>query len=422
MQDLLFNYDASDEQQDQPQTEQRDDYYRKQFKVRFFMKVVIVASLLLSLFFACIRVLTIKKSFTCDLDSHFLLSDKVNPPYIWRHSDLQFFTFTNPSYDISFHGAFVFKVEGGIFSSSYTGPTVTLNDTNFIVTSSFSECESHSFFKEYHICYKVTLSFDENTDYLNKENIELETKPYPVSIKISDPPPAYSMYFSEKSDVSCESTFDILIIPLRNHICYPSITTPLIICNNRTTSENEVIAMELTADSSIQGKENFLPFLSQFIYDTNQTISPTLIRYLDNSISFQANTVSSSVGGKEDTYLITSSRNNTVASVTFNEKAFFEILIKTSVDLNLFAVPFVYDGLFSSKYEPYVSSGLYYSIFNSIDYDDVTLDELANTTTIHINSSMHFYLENPPQIFINGELSVIIDIVNATVLPKKSIF
>ncbi|BFU19950.1 hypothetical protein EHI8A_091330 [Entamoeba histolytica HM-1:IMSS-B] len=424
MQDLLYSYDSDTKKNDNTENT-RDEYYKKQFKVKYYLKVVIGVSLFVSIFFLIMRTITIKKSYVCSKGYNSLLVNYEDPPFIDVKNTTQFYTFVDPSYSLTFYGTFIEQQVGGFFNRDIILPKITLNDSRFSFNREFIGCATSGWFDHYKKCERLVISFELNTTE------EMIIQPYPVTITIEDPKPTYSMYFSEFSNIGCSSNFTVLVIPLQKQNCYPSVTSPSIFCVN-STKENQLKSINFTMsyDESWELMNNYYPFIHQISlcsdnhYEDKQML-PSIINIVEfkNQVyvtSRHLNVTQLNYTGKNQKYIIESSHHGIIANVTFYSSIEYQAVIEIDRKLEFLAIPFVYKKNDNSFRSSYIAGGFYVNQLSFIDYE--VLPSNTSLSLINVIAPFTFYLDKLPIITINDNPTSIYDYANPIILPFSQFF
>ena len=428
MQDLLYNYDTDSTFTENNHDNHRDDYYKKQYKVRLYLWALIGASVLLSLIFTGLRLTTLKKTYICINNYESLLVDQVEPPFIHMNNKTHFYTFIDPSYEVTFQGTFIRKRIGDFILRKYEDPMIELNDTRFIPHYSVSNCSHEGFFRHYDICTELKIKFELNT------NEHLDIQVYPIKITIHDPHPDYSLYNNDILDTGCSASIDFLIIPFNNQNCFVSNVEPLTFCDNRTEIQQHVNPYKnLTFDMSGKTAENewkyFNPFVHQKLFIGNEVIERTMKPTLIQSISeteikiyeeFYVNQIK--YDGKMKSFDIQCSQNGKVAQIDFYKTLKLDVHMLVTNHLNFVTIPLLDDFSTTSFFNLYIIGGFYINDFHSTKFTVNRYSTETQHALIDITSAFTFFSYKLPQIYINDVQTQIIKYDKAQTAPFGQYF
>ncbi|EDR25560.1 hypothetical protein EDI_309320 [Entamoeba dispar SAW760] len=418
MKDILYIYEKDNPTIEDEIYENKtslNNYFKNQYKVKVLIKLVLIISIITSIMFGIIRVITLRRSYTCNSRYSTFFIETIPPPNIEITNNTQFYTFIDPTFKIEFNGTFIEKDNSRFFGGKIIYPEVTLNDSRFSLKAQFDRCDYQIFYKHYIICHTLRLRF-----YLNSININT-IKPYPITISIKDPDPSYSMYFTDSFDCGCKSNFTMVLIPLNNQTTFYVKTKPTVICDNSSNINEQQKFINLTLQT-FKSENKFYPFIQQYLTIINQTkiFNPVIIETeIDNNnlthiLSKELNIISTQLFGDSQIFEIIVGQNGTIGYITFYNKVTYQCYLQRNKFFHFIAIPFVFDKIKNKIPSAFVASGIYNNHFDNINI--TILKSNLYKTTFSIRGSFIFYHELLPQIFINDKNTSIVNIIEPSIL------
>ncbi|ELP92723.1 hypothetical protein EIN_371350 [Entamoeba invadens IP1] len=414
---FLYTYeDETPQANDTDGGSKRIEYFKKQYRVKFYLKAILIFSIILTVILAVVRAVFTKWSYTCDNKYATLFTRAFDPPFIKINTSTYFYTFVEPAIPLIFGGVFV-KTKYGLISKNTEFPSVTLNTSKYTVEAKFGGCEESSFIQHYIECDAMTLTFGLNKNYNDpSQESSDEIVEDIVLVTVKDPDPVYSMYVKHH-DTGCVSSFNIVVIPLYKQSVYPARTDPQIICGDINNYFNFTVEK-----NNAKQTQNFSPFIQQIANTTEQniryTIEPKIYRARFKEKSHELNFTNPEpiVLTQKSRDIPIYSHDSLVGVVSLYDSAKVTKSVRFPNDMyNFFGIDFHP----SFSVEGFIITSVFFNEIKNVSCHFISSND--SVTTIQIKAKFYFFNGKMPAFLINNSTTSISNL-NSKIVDNSQFF